>query len=862
MPCTHPWGHAERMVLGMATQTFRFIQRKATSVDPTRFVSNGGSFTRLLGKGDHATLLVTKIDGAISQHIVVNAKSGADQVGLALAQALNAHMEPDEMPEVVPYTKSVVKVLAAPETGGRNNQALTDLLVLAESINEMIPDDSWVALSLRPPTSRESKQHLTWLAHRLGQGPSPTHYANRIDKVITTVTVGALHEHDAMSFAQYFMANLPGFDLHTVARPASRKSQLRWGLPAAAVIGAVTFIGLPMLPAEVLAGAPDLVDTVRVPGGIAAAVAAVAGGFGLSPMAPNEYDSFMKQLAQGFPAPPARGGAPRKPSEARTKSVPQKLSDGSTTYTTVHVPAHAGDYPLHQTAFMMDPSLFAVMVSPHASTTTGESVEKERVLPPALTEARGPRVGTHASGAPVFLDASSIMHGTSIFGTPGAGKSVLTRALFAWSCLEKRSPSRRPGTPGERNTLIAFESKGRGGADMYTRWGKATGVPVTLIDLLNPNTPSINFFDQAKGPVNAARSFVSAMTYAWGEDAIGARSGPVLIQMFVAAQAVDAEVVRIHNQAPDVIPLDEGKSPVYYAWRLMGGRNLGDAKTLFDALVQRNSDVDGTNPYYRVAVEHAGYIFAGTDSQRRTLTESSKNKLDALVELEAWWNPSRPSKTWSQLLADHDTVVLNIGPSDQAEGFITDREAPLVSAMLMATLQEAIVQTCDDWAAQNRWVSVFADELSMIAGKNGAVIEWIRSKGRSFGVRPVFATQYPEQLSDQVRNSLMDYSTFVSFRQGNRTTAGTVAYQITTSSSEWSDEDLTLMPNYHMVVRTQVAGRRQDAVLVANDFFEDKMDEFAHHQGYAEAPSQQPQQVRPLQMGRPEGQLEERNVQL
>lgn len=847
---------------GMSTNVFRFVQRKATSLDPNRFQASAGSFVNQLRPNDSATLLVMKTDGVINQMMVVDSKAAPDQVGLSLAQALNAHMERTELPDLLDFTEAVVKVRVDPARIGRDNQHTSDLLALAGSLAEMIPDDAWVAVSVRQPSKHEARSHMKWLSYRMNT-PSPVHHSIRKGAVVVSITAGGRHEHLIDSLASFFVGALPGFDLQTISQVASGNSKLRWGLAAAALTGAGTFIGMPLLPAETFAALPEGITTF---GTVATVAAGAAGVFGFTPVAPNERATLLKQLGRGFQAPRKRASSPRAPRQAGTKMVKRKLADGTTTSDIVQVPAFEGDYPLNPESFMMDPSLFAAMVSPHATATTGESVEKERQLPPALTEANGPRIGTHATGAPVYFDATSIQHGVSIFGTPGAGKSVLTRSLFAWCCLEKRSPSGRPGAPGVRNTMIAFENKGRGGADMYLKWGEATGVPVVLVDLMNPKTPAIDFFDQTRGPEEVAKSFVSAMTYAWGEDSIGAQAGPVLTQILIASQAVDAPVIDSHNANGPAAEMPHNMSPVYYAWRLLGGRNMKDAAELFTAIRAKYTESGNSDPRYKLAIEHAGHLFDATESQRRSLTTSSKNKMDALKELEPWWTPQRPRKTWAKVLTDHDTIVLNMGPSAEAVMAMDDRATPIISAMLTATLRESISTTCDDWAAQNRWVSVFADELSLIAGSSGEVLEWIRSKGRAFGLRPTFATQYPEQLPTQLRDSLMDYSTFVSFRQGNRNTAAAIAHQITTSSSEWSDEDLTLMPDYHLVVRTQSGGRRQDATMLANDFFEDRMDEFAHHQGYPETDTGTGRRMvdpvhRPL-VETHEGQLAERDVQL
>ena len=109
---------------------------------------------------------------------------------------------------------------------------------------------------------------------------------------------------------------------------------------------------------------------------------------------------------------------------------------------------------------------------------SGASSTNLRVAPPAMLDLSiGPLIGDGGeSAAPVHLSAADQHQGWLLaVGRPGTGKSVLVRLAYAWNCLERVHPSGRPGHPGERNALIAFESKGAEGADIYLRWARATG---------------------------------------------------------------------------------------------------------------------------------------------------------------------------------------------------------------------------------------------------------------------------------------------------------------------------------------------------------------------------------------------------
>ncbi len=62
------------------------------------------------------------------------------------------------------------------------------------------------------------------------------------------------------------------------------------------------------------------------------------------------------------------------------------------------------------------------------------------------------------------------------------------------------------------------------------------------------------------------------------------------------------------------------------------------------------------------AAAGAAVVGAGTSPDaRRTLTESSGNKLDELLAAENWWSPARHTLSWRQIVSGHRSVVINAG---------------------------------------------------------------------------------------------------------------------------------------------------------------------------------------------------------
>ncbi len=59
------------------------------------------------------------------------------------------------------------------------------------------------------------------------------------------------------------------------------------------------------------------------------------------------------------------------------------------------------------------------------------------------------------------------------------------------------------------------------------------------------------------------------------------------------------------------------------------------------------------------------------------------------------------------------------------------------------------------WEAAGKHTMIVCDELSMLSSADDSSLAHIKDQMRSFGVIAVFATQYPEQLSDLLLRSFM-----------------------------------------------------------------------------------------------------------
>ncbi|MEH0110567.1 type IV secretory system conjugative DNA transfer family protein [Tersicoccus sp. MR15.9] len=791
---------------------------KASSVDtnPMQFNQRTAAFAAAATTAGPATLLARRDERGLHGYLIVSEKAAVSNPQLTLAQAVGARAEAEpDLPHDLVNTPVIGRLLYHRSPVLRETQAGIDPAELPRILGSVMAEGTWVAVGLRKPRDRERSRYAKWLGYRLGVAV-PTHHSMGANTVVATFTAGGRDQQDVHSLLTAIAAAMPGFDLQTRIDYPSRFHRAVAGIPLGLALAAATLFGMPALPAEVHPYVAPLTGALYAAAGILA-VAGIAAAAGVlhSPLT-----RIRRRLMTGqAPAPAIRTGRPRPPHKESTHTVPFTRSDGSQGTRTRIVPAFDGDYPLTADTFLLGPTVIAGLVSPHAGAISGVTTTADRPTPPDVLAPIGPMIGTTADGH-AHLEAAALNLGVAIVGQPNSGKSLLVRSLFGFSCLERVNPSGQPGHAGARNTLIAFESKGDGMAK-YVSWASTLGDRAFPIDVTDPHTPRIDLF--AVPGDNAARAafFTNAMRYAFGESAIGDRSYETLVAVLTAGLAVtDAMIEDMELEETEALVITAGQSPLYYAHLLLGGRSDNVGIRLADgirSLAVKLRERGTPDHALELATASLAPLYDGvTPSARRPFIEAPRNKVFALLALDSWWDPSRPAATFGQILDGHRAVVINTGSSPT--GVILDDSAnQQISSMLMYTLQNAIKRHCSGWLEAGRYLSIFSDELSLLAGTSPEILGWLRDQGRSFGVQPILATQRPEQLPPGLRNNLLTYATLISYAQTDPATAREVAEAV---GAAWTAEDIHHLEPYTAVIRTQVTGRRQDGFVAAIPNFE------------------------------------------
>tara|TARA_R110002051_G_scaffold314950_3_gene392645 strand:+ start:10344 stop:12716 length:2373 start_codon:yes stop_codon:yes gene_type:complete len=780
------------------------------TIEPNATTTNQRAATFAASAPNGSVLLTRRDSDGLSHWLIAPDETGVEQSALHLAQTVAARAEErvDSVPEL--FDSRAIAV-ARYDTGsiiGRDTQVGSDMSEIAGRLASSLSPGEWVAAVLRRPEKHEIRRYQKWLSNQIGGGNLPQHHSMQQSSIVMSIWSGADSAAEAKALLRQVTAAMPGFDIqispHSISKTLGGLSMIAGGLGGFAA-------GVWTLNTDLFYAS----DSVELAAGFAAGMglpAAAAGVLFLLGRVPSYAEKVRRLARYNMLLEPAKRilppGSPKR--EHQTK-------DGVT------VQGTNGQYPLGAGSFMAGAQLAVGIVAPHAGAASGTSSTQMRVAPSIMREPIGPLVGDN-DGRPVYLSSADAWAGTILFGQAGSGKSRLVQSLFAHSGLERSRPSGRPGFPGARNSLIAFESKGEG-ADAYVEWANIVDDKALRIDFAGPGSIQLDILSIPGAADVRARAVVNAMKYAFSDGSIQERSFDTLIQVLTAGFAVTPDVAVVAELEPN-------KSPFYYANVLLGGRGDAFGVALAGAIRSEVArlGLDETTDLGMAGAMLQALYSGKTPAQRSTFTDAPRSKVSALLAAESWWG--RPNKiSWDRLLTEHRSVIINTGVT-RAGHEADDALVAQFSAMMMYTLYSAIKRCCSEWREAGRSVSLYADELKLLAGSSATVIAWLRDQGRSYGVRSVFATQYPEQLVPEVRNAVMGFGTLMAFSQSNPEVVKGLVADLSLSGDVWTGADVANLPAYEAIVRASAGQQRQAPfTLSIRDFWANRAT-FIEDQGY------------------------------
>lgn len=798
-----------------STEVFTLVRSSATIPDRDEAIQRSGAFGRSVNdctaKHGVVTLLTARDQHNVSSFVLTPGQGIESHVVKTLCSAIGAKAIPieDNFP-AINETEFVGWLNAHPsQSASVATQAGGEQSEVALLLSRIMQPGSWVAATLRAPKKSEIRRTRDWFNHR--RDGAVTHYSKSPNTVIVSYVAGANTKEEVDLLLTQITSVIPGFDVDVKPGKVWNGIPIRLGVPLALVAGLAVKIGLKF----------NLTES------IIAAVAVLVFSL-VSKFMPTNNRVWASRINETLshnelPRPLKRHAPPRKPINKTTKNqegVEKNVKKD-------------GSYPLAASSLLVSPAMTIGIVSPHAGASVAMS--EARMPSAALLDDVGPVVGDATADdndevitTPTHIDAAEGYQGIFLYGTPGSGKTIAVQNLWAWNALERVRPSGKPGRPGSDNTLIAFESKGEG-ASVYRDWSSAFGDSCALIEVGDPNSPAIDITDPKTPPKERAQFFVSAMTYAFSDGAVGDRSSETLQNVLTAAMTFPPEAFATTNLVnPSFLDITHA---------LLGGvGDYEDAKSVAAAMTTYYTRVDDNDPKKAAlgeALRSLGFLYGPSVSASawRTNTEAPRNKINKLQQVAHWWSPSRPRGGWSDILTNHRAVVLNTGVT--TNGILVDEEvSKILSAMIAYSLKGSIQRHCSNWQSQGKSVSIFADELALLAPSSSEVIEWLRDAGRSYGVRLTLATQRLAQLSPALQGALRSFGTTMIFQQSDSKVINEAVASLVLGGDVWTPAEIKNMPKFHAILCATSEGRPQPPVPIKALYWGNDYAKFAKDQGY------------------------------
>lgn len=754
----------------------------------------------------------------------------AADTAVALAVALSSKAIEVPAPALQTLGVATLEVERDPLLSGEQavTTAGTDVRVVAEQLSTMLHEGEWVAMVVRSPSRRESRNYSRWIQfHELA---ARLHQSTLQGRKVVSVWAGADSQLRARDVAENVL--LLGNNLGTRAVSPSRSAVVApWGMVA--VLAAACAVALLVMP-QWLATVQELVEVPLswvVPALVAVAVVAVLGALMLwTGVVPTRWHEI-RQLAQvgRMPAPPASGlwWSWNRPRRATVRTVRRgnevEVQD---------VPERRGTYPLTRWGLMASAMIPASIMPALASSRYASGVSV-RSAPAVVRAPVGPAMAVDEGGL-TFLSGADLYTGVFVTGLPGSGKSYLLQSMVGWLCALRSptTPLPRPEGVPQQIGMVAFDTKGDGEATRkYATWAAKFQVPVRMVEVAqHGGVGGVDLFPVPTDPGMVGAGFhewatevVSALMYAYGEEAIGNRSRPSLVAAFAAGAAVHvlgAEILRDRDGNP-VAELPAGQSPFWYANILIGNRTpqlaVSLAELLFAAVELRSVVTVPWQAQLEVVRQLLEPLYGPgtTEAARRNLFDAPRSKIQPLLELEHYW--TQPGcVSWEAALSGHEMVLVNFG-IPFAPGAVmvqmADATREKASQLVMYSLWKVIQRVCVGWRSVGRQVVVVADEVKHIAERSSEILEWLRNDGRAFGCAMLFATQFPDQLGERLRKTMLGFGTVVAYAQLDATVVRQLVELLSVDGSNWSGAEIANLPKWTVVVKTTVDGQARRAFI-------------------------------------------------
>ncbi len=735
--------------------------------------------------------------GAVSLYLFLYSFLDPSRAANQIAQSLGAKAEKLVAPppifgetndnkEILPSTIYTSK-RGKSQLGNGEGSSFALFGPLATNIDSALASEgegSFIAASFspyKPYEIRQAKQHLHSL--HIGSG------AADLSKHPLSAAGGIYHiclYSSAHSLINTLVANIPGFDFSTqtsIYRP-TKYFETALGFLLLEVFLAFLFSGTRTLFLSILAFLTFLLASFS---------------FFKRKETLNQY------LTASFFPPPKKSHSYKRLFglwRASAKPAQIKSPDGivTTSNKKPYVPHPGRSYNLG----LNSPQLASILAlggltSSHASSSSS-LVRPSPVAIRKLESQDGAILGFDVENVPFILPFADRYRGLFADGDPGTGKTTSIIWLWASDLLARfkglKSASIFLCTKSEDVERVEKLTK-KLHRVLKEKDGKGLGNIYRRIDVFStdPTKPRIEFIDR-KNPDRAAIITTEALRYSYGPGAIAEASTKAIVAVFRLAYRVTED-------------MGYGTNPFRIAYWLMGGSpNQNYRQKIINSL---DSVKDSTPGLSEALDEFSVYT---EKSKRDTQLDFSApmSKISQLMGVDGLWdiNPNRSSISWRDILTNSKAVILNF--EGGVEDGSPDRIGKILSSIAIYSLWEEIKVTCSGWQAKRRFVNLYSDEVSDLVGQGSEtaeVVDYLRARGRAYGVRVAFATQWIFQLPPKIAREMWSSGVVLHFAVEDKDTALKIENDISTKGGEdYSFNDILGLASREALVRCRIGENR------------------------------------------------------
>lgn len=434
-------------------------------------------------------------------------------------------------------------------------------------------------------------------------------------------------------------------------------------------------------------------------------------------------------------------------------------------------------WPSCMQVFYMHPlSVLEFLSFPTSREAVGASIERRgynsRGVPDSMTHARLPMwIGRSGTDQYIYYDALENLHKpTYCAGVMGSGKTNFLNVVYLDAARVSIT-----NAGGMQVTPIWAETKGEGAMHV---WNQIKHLPdALLIEMFKKETefrlalegPRVQDGISPQKVISNTRSLVSSLMAAWG-DQIRAESKNVLNFVFGISMLISQEELE-YLQIDKLFTNPKRHNIMQMAFYLV----LGDlyradiATRLLSLAATIESRKNATNREIILAdlIQRYGkYIDPATKRDFASLLQPPRNKIADLMAMTALWEADdhRQDIYVTQLPTAFVPIVINLGPTESdSDSNLSDINLSDARRMLIVfnwLLWNTIKVQCNDWVNQNKRVCLFFDEVADVVnrGKSDDIPDALEEglkEGRSKGTSYHIGSQFPGQLSHNVRNYVM-----------------------------------------------------------------------------------------------------------